>query len=186
MYTGKVTHRSIEAIDWISFLDVARTFGLDDLVVAVGDYLINQQKEWIQRNVFTVRKHALSSNLLNRLLDYCNQIMVSMPEIILESDDLKSLPKETLITLLKQDELNMEEIDIWTLVIQWTVMQIPGLVNEPNGWTSDNVVEVKAIMSDCIPHIRFLNISSEDFSKKIVPYDELLTKTLRRDILRYH
>ena len=63
IYTGKVTHRSNVVIDWISFLDVASTFKLDDLVIAVGDYLINQQKEWIQHNVYAVYKHALSSNL---------------------------------------------------------------------------------------------------------------------------
>src|SRR6185312_12695673 len=135
MYTGKMTHRSNEVIDWIGFLDIACTFELDDLVIAVGDYLINRQKEWIQRNILTVHKHALSSNLLSRLLDYCNQIMVSTPEIIFKSDDLKSLPKETLMTILKHDELNMEEIDIWTSVIQWAVVQIPGLVNEPRDWS---------------------------------------------------
>src|SRR6185312_5815060 len=37
----------------------------------------------------------------------------------------------------------------------------------------------------CIPHIRFFNISTEDFRKKVVPYDELLTKELRRDLLHY-
>jgi len=181
-----MTHHSSEVIDWLGFLDVACTFELNDLVIAVGDYLINQQKEWIQRNVFTVRKYALSSNLLSRLLDYCNQIMVSTPEIIFKSDDLKSVPKETLITLLKHDELNMEEIDIWTSVVQWAVMQIPGLVNEPRDWSFDDVVKVRAVISDVIPHIRFFNISSKDFNKKIVTYDELLTKPLRHDILHYH
>src|SRR6185369_9776641 len=132
IYTGKVTHRSNVVIDWISFLDVASTFKLDDLVIAVGDYLINQQKEWIQRNVIAVHKHALSSTLLSRLLDCCNQIMVSTPEVIFNPDYLKSLPKEILITLLKHDELNMEEIDIWTSVVQWAIMQVPELVNEPN------------------------------------------------------
>ena len=170
MYTGKVTQCSNEVIDWIGFLDAACTFELDDLIIAVGDYLINQQKEWIQRNVFTVRKYALSSNLLSRLLDYCNQIMVSTPEIIFKSDDLKSVPKETLMTLLKHDELNMEEVNIWTAVIQWAVLQTPGLANEPSGWSSDDVVKVRAIMSDCIPHIRFFNLSTEDFHKKVVPY----------------
>jgi len=112
--------------------------------------------------------------------------MLSSPEIIFKSDNLVNLPKETLIALLKHDELNMEEIDIWTSVIRWAVMQIPELVNEPNGWTFDDVVKVRAVISDVIPHIRFFNVSSEDFSKKIVPYDELLTKTLRHDILHYH
>src|SRR6185369_10202776 len=145
-----------------------------------------QQKEWIQRNVVAVHKHALSSTLLSRLLDCCNKIMVSTPEVIFKPDYLKSLPKEILITLLKHDELNMEEIDIWTSVVQWAIMQVPELVNEPNGWSSDDSVKVRAIMSSCIPHIRFFNISTGDYRKKIVPYDELLSKELRQDLVHYH
>src|SRR6185312_15224622 len=133
-----------------------------------------------------IYKCALSSSLLNKLLEYCNNIMTLSPEIIFKSDNLMSLPKETLITLLKHDELNMEEIDIWTSVTQWVTKQVPGLVNEPNGWSFEDVTTIRAIISDCIPHIRFFNISSEDFQEKIVPYDELLTKELRRDIMFYH
>jgi len=80
----------------------------------------------------------------------------------------------------------MEEIDIWTSVMQWATEQVPGLVNEPNSWSSEDVTTIRAIISDCMPHIRFFNISSEDFHEKIVPYDELLTKELRRDIMLYH
>jgi len=112
--------------------------------------------------------------------------MVSSPEIMFKSDNLANLPKETLITLLKHDELNMKEIDIWTSIIEWATNQVPGLINEPDSWSSEDFTKVRAIISDYIQHIRFFDISSEDFQEKIYPYDELLTKDLRRDIVFYH
>src|SRR6185369_1403350 len=181
-----MTYDSSEVVNWVGLLDIACRFELDNFVIKVGDYLLSHQKEWIQHNIFAVRKCALSSSLLSKLLNYCNDIMLSSPEIIFKSDNLASLPKETLIALLKQEELNMKEIDIWTSVIQWATNQVPELVNEPDCWTPDDVTKVRALVSDCIQHIRFFNIPPEDYQEKIVPYDELLTKNLRRDIVSYH
>jgi len=186
IYTGRVSYNSSEVINWIVLLDVARRFGLDNFVITIGDYLACHQKEWIQHNIFAVYECALSSSLLNKLLDHCNDTMLSSPEIIFKSDNLANLPKETLIALLKHDELNMEEVDIWTSVIQWAANQVPGLINEPASWSSEDVTKIRAITSDYIQHIRFFNISSEDFQEKIFPYDKLLTKELQRDIVSYH
>jgi len=104
-----VTYSSSEAVDWISLLNVSCRFELDTFAIAIGDYLINYQKEWMNHNILAIYKCALSSRLLNGLLDYCNNIMISSPEVIFKSDSLMSLPKDTLITLLRHNELNMEE-----------------------------------------------------------------------------
>ena len=105
---------------------------------------------------------------IKQALGFCGNVMISSPEIIFESDSLINLPKETLITLLKHDELNMEEIGIWSSVVEWTIKQVPELVNKPNSWSVEDVTTIKRIISDCIPHIRFFNISSEDFQEKVV------------------
>src|SRR5438128_3163728 len=109
--------------------------------------------------------------------------MVSEPGIILKSNDL---PKESLITLLKNDELNMDEGEIWLSVIQWAIKQVPGLVNDPTSWSSSNVNTIKDIIAECIPHIRFFNISYEEVVEKVIPYDDLLPSKLRHEIHYYH
>src|SRR6185369_3091536 len=150
-----MTYDSSEVVNWVGLLDIACRFELDNFVIKVGDYLVSRQKEWIQHNIFAVHKCASSSNLLNKLLNYCNDIMLSSPEIIFKSDNLASVPKETLIALLKQEELDMKEIDIWTSVVQWATNQVPGLVNEPDSWSSEDYKKVRAIISDCIQYIQF-------------------------------
>src|SRR5205085_1279200 len=103
---------------------------------------------------------------------------------IFKSNDLVTLPKETLITLLKNDELNMNEDDVWMSVIQWGTKQVPELEleNDLNDWSSNDINRVKDIIADCIPHIRFSGISIN----KIVLYNDLIPRKLRRDILNYH
>jgi len=173
-------------VGWISLLDGASKFELVDLLTAIETYLIDKQNKWIQQNILTVHKYAASTVSLNKLLAYCNQIMVSHPDIIFKSNDLATLPKETLITLLKNDELSMEEDDIWMSVIQWATKQVSELElgNDLDSWSSNDVNTVTdiIILADCLPYIRFFTISPH----MIALYNDLLPSKLRRDLLNYH
>src|SRR6185436_15131446 len=113
IYTGRMSYDSCKDMGWFSLLDGASKFELLDLFTATETYLIDKQSEWIQQNILTVHKYAASKASSNKLLDYCNQIMASNPETIFKSNDFSTLPKETLITLLKNDVLNMNEDDVW-------------------------------------------------------------------------
>ena len=81
----------------------------------------------IQQNVLTVHKYAESVATLNSLSGYCNRLLLSHPEIVFKSNDLAALPKETLITLLKSDDLDMAEDDVWMSVVEWATKQVPEL-----------------------------------------------------------
>ena len=81
-------------------MDGANKFEMLDLLAAIESYLIEKQKEWIQQNIITVYKHALSTAPLKGLLAYCNQLMASHPDIVFESNNFATLPKETFINLL--------------------------------------------------------------------------------------
>jgi len=104
-----MSYDSCTNIGWISLLDGSSKFELFDLLTAIETYLIDQQKEWIQQNILTVHKYAASTTSLNKFLAY---YVVFHPNIIFESNDLATLPKETLITLLKRDEISIDEDDI--------------------------------------------------------------------------
>src|SRR6185369_13315897 len=103
---------------------------------------------------------------------------------IFKSNDLATLPKETLITLLKNDELSMDEVDIWMSVIQWATKQLPELElgTDPDDWSSNVTNTIKDTIADCIPHIRLFSITP----KKVIQYNALLPEKLRYDILNYH
>src|SRR6185312_2990775 len=113
IYTGRISYDTGKNIDWISLLDGASKFRLLDLLTAIENYLLDKEEEWIKQNIITVHKCAASMASLNKLLDHCNRIMVSHPDVIFKSNDLATLPKESLVTLLKDDELGIDEDNIW-------------------------------------------------------------------------
>src|SRR5207253_9270710 len=77
----------------------------------------------------------------------------------------------------------MEEDDIWMSVVQWATKQVHelDLGNDLDNWSSHDINTVKDIIADCIPHIRFFNMSPE----KVLLFDDLLPRKLRHDILNY-
>ncbi|RHZ89563.1 hypothetical protein Glove_13g194 [Diversispora epigaea] len=46
------------------------------------------------------------------------------PSLIFESSDFTSLPESTLVSLLKRDDLQKEEVKIWDNIIKWGIAQI--------------------------------------------------------------
>ena len=130
-------------------------------------------------NIVAVHKYALSAAPLNGLLDYCNQLMVPHPDIVFKPNAFATLPKETLINLLKSDDLSMEEDDIWMSAVQWATKQVSELElgSDLDDWSSHDINKVKDIIADCIPHIRFFNMSPE----KALLFDDLLPRKLRHE-----
>ena len=185
IYTGKVSSRSYENISWIVLLEGANKLGLSTFCTAIGDNLIEKHEEWIKQNILAVHNCASSTDSLQKLGDYCHQLMLSSPDIIFKSSNIADLPKVTLIGLLKRDEFDMDEVDIWLLVVQWVINQIPGLSDNPTNWSPNDVNAVKDMIAECVPHIRFFNMSSEELSKKVIPY-KILPAELLSDLFCYH
>ena len=71
--------------------------------------------------------------------------MVSHPDTIFKSDNFTALPKETLTTLLRSNELNMDEDDIWMSAIQWATKQVPEseLGNDLDNWSFNDINTVR-------------------------------------------
>src|SRR6185312_14088484 len=67
-------------------------------------------------------------------------------------------------------------------VVQWAIKQSPELESDPDNWSPNDINTIKDTIADCIPHIRFFNISL----KSVALYNDLLPRKLHRDIMNYH
>ncbi len=59
------------------------------------------------------------NNSFIELQKYCMDIMSKYPENIFKSPDFTSISEESLISLIKRDDLRMKENDIWENVLRW-------------------------------------------------------------------
>jgi len=71
----------------------------------------------------------------------------------------KKISKETLITLLKEDNFAINEVDLFQFVVNQSKKEIK----------SENPEELRKHLSAFLPHIRFPIMSSQDIATKVVP-----------------
>src|SRR5437588_12687378 len=97
------------------------------------------------------------------------------------------MEKQMLISLLKKEDLNMREIDVWSYVIKWGIGQTENLEGKKfSVWNENDFGELKNILKDIIPLIRFRDISDKCFYNKIMPYKMIFPRVLWKNISNYY
>src|SRR5947208_15774838 len=91
-----------------------------------------------------------------------------------------------LMTTLEKDDLELEEIDIWDCVVKWGIGQNEELAKDIEEWKNEDFIKLKNIIKDFIPLIRFNQITSNDFSHKILPFKRVFDKEVYNEIHLYY
>src|SRR6266511_1652064 len=183
MYNGVVNVDNLDASEILELLEACDELNFDELVENLQNHLLNQHKEWIQQNIIYFYEISSKHQTFDLLQGYCNELIDDNPELLLNSDDIVSIEKSMLIAILKKDDLGLDEINIWNCVIQWGIGQNQELEKDISEWNEKDFKNLKDILKDIIPLIRFNGIKSKDFSKKITPFKRIFDKELYKEIL---
>jgi hypothetical protein len=87
--------------------------------------------------------------------------------------------------LLKRDDLNMDEIEIWEGLLKWCFVQ-HNMKNDPAKWSKDDITTIERSLYRFIPLIRFYNIGPADFFYKVYNLKDVLPKDLIHNLLEFH
>ncbi|RIB08105.1 hypothetical protein C2G38_374623, partial [Gigaspora rosea] len=145
---------------------------------------IETNSSWLRLRFSHIYKTSFQNNQLQDLQKWCNDIVAKYPDKLFESEDFTSLPENALISLIRRDDLQMEERKIWNYVIKWGIAQNPGLSSDPTSWTNENFLALKATLKNCLPFIRFFQMTNDDIVDIVNPYHQILEKNLWDDILK--
>ncbi|RIB06338.1 hypothetical protein C2G38_2217369 [Gigaspora rosea] len=77
----------------------------------------------------------------------------------------------------------MNEGKIWDYTIKWGIAQNPSLPPNSNQWSDEHFLALKSSLQNCLPLIRYFQISGEDVVEKVQPYQKILDPTLWTDIM---
>ncbi|RIB14050.1 hypothetical protein C2G38_2144250 [Gigaspora rosea] len=103
--------------------------------------------------------------------------------MVFNSEDFITLQENALIALLKNDELQMDESEIWDKLILWGKAKTPNSPTDLKEWTNENFTSLRDTLQNCLPHIRYFQITGEDILKKIKPYRNILNENVWDDIM---
>ncbi|CAG8494981.1 12508_t:CDS:2 [Acaulospora colombiana] len=186
IYTGIVDLDKEVKEELLELLVAADELVLEELVEYVQDHIIHNESEWLRRNIVHVHQTSTRHKSCGKLKAYCEERICEDASLIFQSDDFVSLEGTSLISLLKRDDLGMEEIQIWDYVIKWASAQNPEVSSNASEWSSKDVAAMKRTLQECIPHIRFFQISSTDYYYKVRPYKKLLPHDLKENLKLYY
>ena len=204
MYNGIINVDNLDANEILELLEACDELCFDELIDDLQNFLIKEEKEWIQENLIHAHKFSSQYQSFNLLQDYCDGLIYDNPELILKSCDIAIIEKSMFMTILKKDDLELMEIDIWNCVIRWGMGQIGNqeqlkrikeielgqllskFKNQEIKLEKENILEcnkdhlkeLKDILGDIIPLIRFNQITSTEFHKEIEPYKKIIDKKL--------
>ncbi|EXX65416.1 uncharacterized protein OCT59_025346 [Rhizophagus irregularis] len=186
IYGGILSLNVNDASDFIKVLAAADELHLQELVDYLQNYLIENESEWMEQHFgFTQQISSKSSNLVV-LQEFCTNLMTLSPEKIFKSFDFTSLSETSLVSLIKRDDLQMNEIEVWEHVLKWGLKQNPNLIPDPSIWSDDDFKKMKITLQHILPSIRFFSLSSKEFLQKVRPYKKLLNNQLYENIVNSH
>ncbi|RHZ89522.1 hypothetical protein Glove_13g172 [Diversispora epigaea] len=185
IYGGIANLENVETRFIFDLMLAANEFELKELTNKLEIYLINTKASWLKTYFSLIYRTIFNENNFKNLQNYCNDIIVKHPNIIFDSPDFTSLPESALVSLLKRDDLQMEEIKIWNYVIKWGIAQNSTLPTDLEEWSKENIIALKTTLQQCLPLIRYFHISNIEVIDKIRPYKKLLNKQLWKDITHH-
>src|SRR6266511_1673119 len=185
-YNGTININNLNPNEILELLEACDELDISELIEDLQNYLIVEKKEWIEQNLVYIHKISSHHQLFNVLHNYCSEIINKNPEPFLKSNDFTTIEKSMLMVILKRDNLKLEEIDIWDYVIKWGIEQNEELKKDISKWKKEDFIKLKNIIKDFIPFIRFNQITSNDFSHKILPFKRVFDKEVYKEIHLYY
>ncbi|RGB35317.1 hypothetical protein C1646_759488 [Rhizophagus diaphanus] len=186
LYTGQFNIANKAGTELLDFMIISDEMMLKKLTNLTEDFIVKNQQIFLQNDPVGILQIVYYCKPLVNLQEFCLEKICSKPEILFKSDKYIQLPVPLLEIILKRDDLNLKEIEIWENLIKWGLAQEKTLNQDVSQWSKDDINILKRILYKFIPLIRFFEISTEDYYNKVKPYEKILSKELRDDILKFY
>ncbi|GET03215.1 carbohydrate-binding module family 13 protein [Rhizophagus clarus] len=184
IYGGRLSLKEYDNLDIIKILVASSELGLQELINHLQLFLIKNKKNWMERNFSLIYKTSFENNSFSKLQNFCAKLMSNEPEKIFNSIDFTSLSEKILISLIQHDNFQMKYIQVWEKVLKWGIAQNPGLSSDPSSYSKDDFNILKDTLQQCIPFIKFYNLTPKEFVESVYPYKKIIPKELRENLIK--
>ncbi|RHZ73601.1 hypothetical protein Glove_230g202 [Diversispora epigaea] len=185
IYGGIIDTENMDIKTLFELMIVANELELEELSEKLENYFIESRATWLKTHLTFVYHSIFKNNKLKNLENFCNDIIAKHPNLIFESTEFTSLRESALVSILKLDNLQLKESEIWDYVIKWGTAQNPSLPAKLEEWTDENIMTLKTTLQQCLPLIRYFHIPNLEVMNKIRPYKKILDKQLWNDLKQH-
>ncbi|GBC45149.1 carbohydrate-binding module family 13 protein [Rhizophagus irregularis DAOM 181602=DAOM 197198] len=171
IYGGKISSEEYDTSDIIKILVAGSELGLQELITYLQSFLVENKANWMEQNFDLIYKTSFENDSFLELQKFCTDLTSKEPVKIFKSPNFSSISEKLLVSLIQSDILQMNEIQIWEDVLGWGLAQNPELPSDPTNFSKEDFNALKNSLQHCVPHIRFYNLTSKEFSDKKINID---------------
>ncbi|GBC07930.1 hypothetical protein RclHR1_00780010 [Rhizophagus clarus] len=186
LYTAEIDLSKQEISILLQILIAADELNLQKLIYYIEEYLLENQYDYLRKDPIKILKITFRHEVCSVLRDFCFETICEDPNILFGSKEFLTLDKSLLLSLIKRDIINSEEIGLWNNLIKWGLSQVNNKEEKFSNWNEDNVNNLRELFQDFIPLIRWFQITSSEFRKYVLQYKKIIPKDLFHEILCYH
>ncbi|GBB84898.1 hypothetical protein RclHR1_01150002 [Rhizophagus clarus] len=186
IYCGKLSLKEYDISDIIKILVAGNELGLQELIAYLQSFLIETKANWMEQNFNLIYQISFENVSFLELQKYCNNLVTKKPDKILKSQNFSSIPGKLLVSVIQSENLQMNVTQIWEHVLKWGLAQNPELPSDPTNFSKEDFKALKNNIRQFIPFIKFRDLTTQEFSDKVLPYRKILPKELLYDdLLKY-
>jgi hypothetical protein len=183
IYGGRFSLEEYDTSDIIKILVTASELSLQELIPHLQSFLIKDKTNWLEQNFSLIFQISFEDDSFLDLQKFCTELMSKQPEKIFKSPDFTLISEKTVISLIRNDNIQMSEVQIWEHVLKWGIAQNPGLSSDPSNYSKEDFDALKNTLQQCIPFIKFIKFTSKEFLNKVYPYKKIIPKELYKNLI---
>src|SRR5204863_2746904 len=162
IYCGNIDLKILQGSDVLKLLIAVDELNIQSLITHIQEYLIEHQTEFLHQNPTGILETVYQHETFTDLWNFCLEKVCEEPKILFNSDNVINLKAPLLELLLKRDDLNVNEIEIWESLLKWGVAQ-QNMNNDLTKWSKEDFTKIERELCKFIPLIRFYDIEPADF-----------------------
>src|SRR5262245_28769427 len=135
LYGGRLSLEDYGNLDIIKILITASELNLQELVIYLQSFLIENESNWMEQNFNLIYQTSFANDSFLELQKYCTDLISKIPDKMLKTLDFSAISEKTLISLIQNDNLQMGEIQVWKNVLKWSLIQNPGIPSDPSNYS---------------------------------------------------
>ena len=161
--------KNLQGHDVLQLLISVDELDIQPLISHIKEFLVECQTEFLHQNPTGILETVYQHETFTDLWNFCLEEICKDPKILFNSDKFINLKTPLLELLLKRDDLDMDEIEIWESLLKWCFAQ-QNVNNDPANWNRDDITKVERSLHRFIPLIRFYDIGPTDFFYNVYKY----------------
>lgn len=188
IYTGTIELDKQKGLDILKYLVASDEICFGNLYNYIESYIIEKQAKFLNDDPTEVLQTIFHYESLTAIKNFYLQLICDNPEVLFESPTFLTIDKPILISIVKRDDLYMNEYNIWEYILEWGIAQMSKCINinVHSNWTEEDFVELGEILHDFIPLIKWVQIPPKLFHQKISPFKRIFSENVYDDIIGYY